>query len=136
MERDLRARWQIEVCSFGAFPDIVFRHGESPIEAATDAKQWPRFPPRSSLNTKSKVRWRHKIPNLAPHFALFRFTNSELSSALVIATRTSGHASAPPPEKQRDYEQHKEYKKQQFRDARRCSSDTAKPKDRCHKRDD
>jgi hypothetical protein len=43
---------------------------------------------------------------------------SELSSALVIAMRSSGHASTAPPEKQRDYEQHKEYKKQEFRDAR------------------
>jgi hypothetical protein len=32
--------------------------------------------------------------------------------------RSSGHTSTAPPENQRDYEQHKEYKKQQFRDAR------------------
>jgi hypothetical protein len=55
---------------------------------------------------------------------------------LAIATRSSGHASAPPPEKQRDNEQHKEYEEQEFRDARRCRGDTAKSKDRCHKRDD
>jgi hypothetical protein len=49
VERDLRRRWQIEVCSFGAFPDIAFRHGESPIEAATDAKQWPRSPENDTV---------------------------------------------------------------------------------------
>ena len=31
---------------------------------------------------------------------------------------SSGDASAPPPENQRDYEQHKEYNEQKFRDAR------------------
>jgi hypothetical protein len=84
---------------------------------------------------RCNVRWPSKLPNLAPHVALCRFTTSELSTALVIAMCRSGHTSAAPPEKQRDYEQHKEYKKQQFRNARRCSSDTAKAKNRCHKRD-
>jgi hypothetical protein len=60
VERDLRARWQIEVCSFGAFPDIAF--GQN----------------KTSAQSRCQVRWPQNIPNLALHFALCRFTNSEL----------------------------------------------------------
>jgi hypothetical protein len=74
-------------------------------------------------------------PKPRPPLGRPRLTNAN-STLLVTATRSSGHASAAPPEKQRDYEQHKEYKKQQFRNARRCSGDTTKAKNRCHKRDD
>jgi hypothetical protein len=105
------------------FPGHRLRQGESPIGAATDAKQRLGFHP---IHFKDKE----------PCTLLFAASASELSIALVTATRSSGHASAAPPEKQRDYEQHKEYNEQDFRDARRCRGDTAKPKDRRHKRDD
>jgi hypothetical protein len=49
--------------------------------------------------------------------------------------RGSRHSSAPPPEKQGDYEQYKKYKEQEFGDAHRRCGDAAKSKDRCHKRD-
>ena len=52
-----------------------------------------------------------------------------------LSGTSSRHTSAPPPENQRDYEQHKEYEKQKFCDTRRCRSDTSKSKDRCHKCD-
>jgi len=65
-----------------------------------------------------------------------RFTDTNSPTVCVIAMRSSRHASAPPAEEQRDYEQHKEYKEQDFRNARRCSGNTAKPKNRCYKRDD
>jgi hypothetical protein len=57
------------------------------------------------------------------------------STTLFKPYRSSGDTSASPPENQRNYEQHKEYNEQKFRNARRCCSDAAKSKDRCHKGD-
>jgi hypothetical protein len=79
----------------------------------------------------------HKRPNIpcAWHFAFYRLVQRDFATVRKLR-RSSGETSAAPPEKQGDYEQHKEYKKQKFRDACRCCCDTAESKDRCHKCDD
>ena len=71
-----------------------------------------------ALPNKSAESKAHKRPNLpcAWHFALYRFAERE-SATLLKLHCSSGNASAPPPENQRDHEQHKEYNEQKFRDA-------------------
>ena len=64
---------------------------------------------------ESKARKRPNLP-CAWHFALYRLVQRE--SADLSTFRRSRDASAPPSENQRDYEQHKEYNEQKFRDAR------------------
>jgi hypothetical protein len=68
--------------------------------------------------------------SLAIHFT----TKTVPHFTFAIAPRSSRHASAPPTENQGDYEQQQEHDEQHFRDAGGRSGDTAKSKDRCHKR--
>src|SRR2546423_10093886 len=68
--------------------------------------------------------------SLAIHFT----TKPAPNFTSAIAARSSWHASAPPTENQGDYEQQQEHEEQHFRDAGGRCGDTAKSKDRCHKR--
>jgi hypothetical protein len=91
-------------------------------------------PPLRKRKRENKVRESlNGFPKLsrARHLALlYRFAKWQSRNR-----RGSRHSSAPPPEKQRDYEQYKKYKEQEFGDAHRRCGDAAKSKDRCHKRD-
>jgi hypothetical protein len=95
----------------------------------------PKIPSSSPLiKAQNKAYWRPSMTQTSPRLALCSLP--ALLSRVRNSIRNSGHASASPPENQRDDEQHKEYKKQEFRDARRRCGYTAKSKDRCHKCDD
>jgi hypothetical protein len=93
--------------------------------------------PSSAAQKQQSAQALPRLPKLlsAWRFALRRFCKRNPQSYLNLS-RSSRDTSAPPPENQRDYEQHKEYKEQEFCDTRRCRGDTAKSKNRCHKCDD
>jgi hypothetical protein len=46
VERDLRARWQIDVCPFGAFPDIALEQNK------TSYKDRPKATPLLTVTRK------------------------------------------------------------------------------------
>jgi hypothetical protein len=112
----------------------AFAKDEGPVEELKrSAVRDRRY---SGYSDKKQSALAAQIQTSPTPFARRRSTDTNSPAALVIATRGSRHASAPPPEKQRDYEQHKKYKKQQFCNARRCNGNTAKSQNRCYKCDD
>jgi hypothetical protein len=77
-------------------------------------RRWRLWSVKNGKSAESKAHKRPTLPS-AWHFALYRL--AERKSQVYPNLPGSGNTSAPPPENQRDHEQHKEYEKQKFRDA-------------------
>jgi hypothetical protein len=94
---------------------------------------------RNSLSEKTAIPFTLTLPKDAEYRTrtshwLSLYNQSGSNFSIAIAASSSRHASTPPTENQGDYEQQQEHEEQHFGDAGGRCGDTAKSKDRCHKR--
>jgi hypothetical protein len=107
------------------------------VEVSNSQPRWRR-PPLSLIFRQNEVGEPLKSQNSRrPRRCSLPLRQSKLSNFIsAIALRSSRDTPAPPSENQGNYEQHKEYEEQNFRNACRRCGDAAKSKHGCDKRND
>src|SRR5215211_1863267 len=110
-------------CRAGASPArLHLATGAVALEAVHRAQRTRCRGDYGSVTNKKAQRAKHTSDPIfpAPGTLLCAAFGERESATLLKLHCNSGHASAPPPpsENQRDYEQHKEHKEQEFRNAR------------------